>query len=173
MTWKLASTASRALLCRRGSAAVEMALVTPMLLTLLFGAADLGNYFLSEHALINGVRDGARYAARVYPLACTAVNDDTTTTTATATKNLVRTNTIDGTGNARLYGWNDNSTIKVSITCNTSATYAGGIYSGSSTGAPVVTVSATVPYTSLFKAFGLTTTTINMNAAAQSAVQGA
>jgi hypothetical protein len=38
---------------------------------------------------------------------------------------------------------------------------------------PVVTVTATVPYTSLFKAFGLTNTTINLNASAQAAVVGA
>lgn len=172
MTRPRASTARRALSCSRGSAAVEMAIVTPMLLILVCGAADLGNYFLSEHAVANGVRDGARYASRSYPVGCSAVTDDTGPV-ATATKYLVRTNSVDGTGAARLVGWTDNGTIKVSVACNTGNSYAGGIYTGSTTGVPVVTVTATVSYTSLFKAFGLTTTTINLNASAQAAVVGA
>lgn len=167
-----ASTARRAFDCRRGSAAVEMALVTPMLLALVFGAADLGNYFLSEHAVLNGVRDGARYASRRYATNCVAVTNDTGTI-ATAAKYLVRTNTIDGTGSVRLNGWTDNATVTVSVTCNTNSTYRGGIYTSSTNGVPVVTVTATVAYPSLFKAFGLTTTTINLNATAQAAVVGA
>ena len=169
--WRF-SIASRALACRRGSAAVEMALVTPFFLVLACGAVDLGNYFLSEHAVIKGVRDGARYASRRYGVNCTAVSNDTGTV-ATATKYLVRTNTIDGTGNVRLNGWTDNATIVVSVACNTDTTYRGGIYTASTSGVPVVSVTATVPYPSLFKAFGITNTTINLNATAQAAVVGA
>lgn len=157
---------------RRGSAAIEMALVTPMLLVLMFGATDLGNYFLSEHAVLAGVRDGARYASRRYPTNCAAVTNDTSAV-ATATKYLVRTNSVDGSGPPRLNGWTDNATITVSVTCNTTSTYRGGIYSASTGGVPVVTVSATVPYSSLFKAFGITKTTINLNATAQAAAFGA
>ncbi|WP_066819458.1 TadE/TadG family type IV pilus assembly protein [Sphingomonas mali] len=166
------SIASRALACRRGSAAVEMALVTPMFLILGFGSVDLGNYFLSEHAVLKGVRDGARYASRRYPVNCVAVTTDTSAI-AVATQNLVRTNTIDGTGAPRLNGWSSNTTIVVSVACNTNATYRGGIYTASTAGAPVVSVTATVPYPSLFKAFGITKTTINLNATAQAAVVGA
>ena len=50
---------------RCGAAAAEMALVAPMLITLMFGSFELGNYFLSEHALAKAVRDGARYATRI------------------------------------------------------------------------------------------------------------
>ena len=114
--------AARALACRRGSAAVEMALVTPIFLALAFGSVDLGNYFLSEHAVLKAVRDGARYASRRYPVNCAAVTNDTTSSTATATRNLVRTNTIDGTGTVRLNGWTDNNTVVVSVACNTSTT---------------------------------------------------
>ena len=32
--------------------------------SLMFGAVELGNYFLNEHSLVKAVRDGARYAAR-------------------------------------------------------------------------------------------------------------
>lgn len=167
-----ASIVRRTLACRRGSAAVEMAFVTPMLLVLVCGAADLGNYFLSEHIVLTGVRDGARYASRRYAPNCVAVTNDTGTI-ATATKYVVRTNSIDGTGALRLNGWTDNATVTVSVACNTNTTYRGGIYTSSTAGVPVVTVSATVAYPSLFKAFGLTTTTINLNATAQAAAVGA
>ena len=173
MTHPRASSLARIRRDRRGSAAVEMALVTPMLLVLVCGAADLGNYFLSEHALLNGVRDGARYASRLYPTNCVAVTDDKTSPVAIATKNLVRTNSVDGTGSPRLAGWTNNDTVIVSVTCNTNSTYRGGIYTASANGVPVLTVSATVSYSSLFKAFGLTKTTINLKATAQAAVVGA
>jgi Flp pilus assembly protein TadG len=172
MTRRHTSVAVRALACRRGSAAIEMALVTPIFLALACGSVDLGNYFLSEHAVVKAVRDGARYASRRYAVNCAAVTNDTGTI-ATATKNLVRTNTVDGTGNVRLNGWTDNATVAVSVACNTDTTYRGGIYTASTAGVPVVTVTATVPYPSLFKAFGITNTTINLNATAQAAVVGA
>jgi Flp pilus assembly protein TadG len=149
-----------------------MAIVTPMLLVLLFGTVGLANYFLSEHIVLNGVRDGARFASRKYGNNCTAVTNDTGTI-ATATKYIVRTNSVDGTGALRLNGWTDNATVTVSVACNTTASYRGGIYTASTNGVPVVTVSATVAYPSLFKAYGLTTTTINLNATAQAAVVGA
>ena len=44
----------------RANAAVEMALVAPLLLAILFGSVELGNYFMNEHELIKAVRDGAR-----------------------------------------------------------------------------------------------------------------
>src|SRR3546814_8876490 len=49
---------------RSGAAAAEMALVSPMLIILMFGSFELGNYFLDEHVVLKAVRDGARYAAR-------------------------------------------------------------------------------------------------------------
>ena len=49
---------------RKGSAAVEMALVTPLLLVIMFGSVEVGNFFYNEHLLTKAVRDGARYAAR-------------------------------------------------------------------------------------------------------------
>ena len=50
---------------RRGAAAAEMALVTPLLLRPSCSArSSSGNYFYNEHILVKAVRDGARYAAR-------------------------------------------------------------------------------------------------------------
>ena len=50
---------------RSGSSAAEMALVTPLLLVLMFGTFELGYFFLSEHVVQKAVRDAARYAARL------------------------------------------------------------------------------------------------------------
>jgi len=141
--------------CCRGSAAVEMALVTPMLLTLIFGSFELGNYFLDNHIVAKAVRDGARYAARqsysVYN--CSSITDSNV---VTAIRNVVRTGQVTSGGSPRVPGWSDATTITVTVSCNSSFTT--GIYSDITTttggtitaGAPVVTISADVPYSSLF-----------------------
>jgi len=169
MSARPASMMQRAIACRRGSAAVEMALITPVFLILAFGAVDLGNYFLSEHAVAKAVRDGARYASRreFTQFTCATVSDDV----RDKTRNLVRTNSLDGTGTMRLNGWSDATTITVTVSCNT--TFNAGIYTGVTGGAPVVTVTAAAPYSSLFNAFGITNSTITLNAKAQAAVMGA
>ena len=48
--------------CRmpRGSAAVELALVLPLLLTLVLGALDWGYYFFVAQVVTNATREGAR-----------------------------------------------------------------------------------------------------------------
>ena len=49
----------------RASAAAELAMITPILLALMFGSVELGNLFTDRHALEKQVRDGARFAARL------------------------------------------------------------------------------------------------------------
>ena len=128
-----------------------MALISPIFFALMFGAFDLGNYFMSEHIVVQAVRDGARYASRrpFSDYTCSTASGDVTT----KTQNLVRTGTFAGT-TPRLNGWTDNSTVTITVTCDTSGAYQ-GIYNGVATGVPVITVSANVPYGSLFKSFGL------------------
>ena len=48
-----------------GGAAVEFALVLPILLTLLFGILEYGWYFTQQIVLINAVQQGARTASRM------------------------------------------------------------------------------------------------------------
>jgi len=48
---------------RRATAAVEMAVVTPFLLTLLFGIIEFGWVFSVRQALVTAAREGARTAA--------------------------------------------------------------------------------------------------------------
>ncbi len=49
--------------CKRGAAIVEMAVVTPLLLTLLFGVIEFGNSFMFRQILTNAAREGARTSA--------------------------------------------------------------------------------------------------------------
>ncbi|HKR16228.1 MAG TPA: TadE/TadG family type IV pilus assembly protein [Rhizorhapis sp.] len=165
--------------CRNGTAAAEMALVTPFLIVLMFGAFELGNYFLSEHVVVKAVRDGARYAARLnltnYP--CTAASPDNIPggTVEQDTQNLVRTGQIDDGGTARLSGWTDGiTTVTITYDCvasdSASPAYS-GIYDGLDN-VPVVTVAASVPYSSLFTDLGFESSTLSLNAEAQSVVMG-
>lgn len=167
--WRL-SRLSSLLACKRATAAAEMALVTPMLIILMFGAFELGNYFLNEHVVVKAVRDGARYAARqsFTNFTCPGATVDATTTTNV--QELTRTGKLTG-GTARLPGWTNNNTVTVAITCEAVGTTYAGIYNGM-TNIPVVTVSASVPYNSLFNNLGFTSTGLLLNAESQSAVMG-
>jgi Flp pilus assembly protein TadG len=145
-----------------------MALVLPILLVLMFGSVELGNYFLSEHVVQKAVRDASRYAARlpVTTFDCTTG----TMTDATPVQRLARTGDPAGT-TARLVDWTADSMTTVTVTCDTSGTYT-GIYTDFPMGVPVVTVAASVPYTSLFGTMGLGGT-LSLNASQQAAVIGA
>lgn len=48
---------------RRGAAAIEFAIVLPMLMLLLLGGADFGRCFHSAMAITNAARAGAEYGA--------------------------------------------------------------------------------------------------------------
>lgn len=149
-------------------------MVTPLLLLLLFSSVELGRYFHNEHIVVKAVRDGARFAARqefsFYPCATPGAVSDPV---AADTKNLVMTGLRSG-GTNNLPNWNA-STITLSFACTTTAggQTMSGIYrsgSGVSAGAPIVTVTASVPYTPLFGTmiFG----SLNLNASQQAAVSG-
>lgn len=152
------------------AAAAEMAIVTPLLITLMFGSFELGNYFLSEHVVAKAVRDGARYAARrsFTDFTCpNLVGNDV----LTKTRNLTRTGQITG-GTARLINWTDPNTVTVTLSCTAivGRNYS-GIYKGM-TDLPKVKVSATVPYRSLFNNLGFNSNTLNLVSESQATVQG-
>lgn len=157
---------------RSGSAAAEMALVLPLLLILFFGSFEIGNYFRSEHVLVKAVRDGARYAARQDFSNYAACTGAPTGSVVQDTRNLIQTGLLSGGAN-RLVNWNA-TTISVTMTCRTVAggqTMA-GIYQGRSGGAPIVVVSASVPYTPVLGSFGFSGIGLSLNATQQSAVMG-
>jgi Flp pilus assembly pilin Flp len=152
-----------------GSAAAEMALVAPLLMIIMFASMELGHYFYSEHVVVKAVRDGARFASRQgfvdfncpSTIGGTVVND---------TQNVTRTNTVNGSGTPRLGGWTQNSTVTVTLRCDTSGTYV-SFYQGLG-GVPVVTVSATVPYSSLFQMIGFNSTNLNVRSTSEVPVMG-
>jgi Flp pilus assembly protein TadG len=81
----------------RGAAAVEAAAALPFLVALGAGLFELGGAFYNYELMQTGIRDGARYLARVADPAATAA--------VTAAKNLAVTGTIGATGAARVKGW--------------------------------------------------------------------
>ena len=152
----------------RASAATEMALSLPILVTLMLGAFELGNFFMTEHKVVKAVRDGARYAARQpftdYP-GCTpsgALVDDT--------RNVTRTGAIAG-GTPVVGSWTDPASIAVTATCDTGTTYS-GIYVTSPIGTPVVRVAASVPYASILGQLGLADPAIRLQAHSEATVTG-
>ncbi len=155
----------------RATASVEMALSLPILIALLFGAFELGNYFMTEHIVVKAVRDGARYAARRpytdYP-GCTP-----SASVITDTQNVTRTGQVASDGTPRFASWSDPDSITVSADCDTTGSYAdAGVFVNAPDGAPVVTVSATVPYTPLFAQLGIARATLHLNAQSEAAVTG-
>ena len=84
---------------------------------------------------------------------------------------VARTGQPDGT-TSRLLGWTADNMTTVTLTCDTSGTYT-GIYTDFPGGVPVITVSAAVPYPTLFGMLGLGTFSMMLNAQSQSAVFGA
>ena len=155
-----------------------MALVLPLLLTIMFGAMEVGNYFLNEHILVKAVRDGARYAARQNFTNYSACGGSVGNPVLTDTRNVVKTGLLTG-GTDRLVNWAATS-ISVTMSCSTTAggQSMSGIYkenrnsSGTLIGAPVVTVNAVVPYTPVLAAFGFKGAGLKLNASQQAAVMG-
>lgn len=161
---------------RRGAAAAEMALVTPLLITLMFGSLELGKFFWDEHLLVSAVRDGARFAARqnfaTMPCGGAATNE-------AQIKNVVRFGKaaiVAGTDKPRLYYWTDPATITVTINCYANMGVDGdrvydGIYSARPN-VPRVTVNATVPYTPILGTLGFRVPGISLNASSEAVVFG-
>ncbi len=144
-----------------------MALVTPLLILIMFGAFEAGNYFWNQHIVTNAVRDGVRFASRK-PLSEFDADCQPSPDVKTQTENVTRTGqTIDGS--ARIATWTADVVIDVDGDCSTTTT---GIYVNNETAAPIVTVSVTVPYDPLFNGLGVLTDELNMVAKAQAPVMG-
>lgn len=163
---------------RRGAAAAEMALVAPLLVTILIGSIELGSYFYNEHILTKAVRDAARYAARQPFANYSACSGEPTGTVGAETRALVRTSLL--TGGSDRFPDIDDSDIVLEISCETTADpmtgsteNLSGIYKYNASGAPIVTVTASVPYAPVIGApFGFSGAGINLNASQAAAVMG-
>jgi Flp pilus assembly protein TadG len=165
-----------------GAAAVEMALVAPLLLIIMFGSVELGNYFMNEHSLVKAVRDGARFAARQSFTNYTACSGSPGGSVETDTQNVVmyglRTGTTVVTPNISA------ADITLDVSCADSVdgqdmlgiyrSRFGGTCNGSTADgcAQVITVSATVPYRSILGSFGFSGFGLNLNASSRAVVTG-
>lgn len=160
---------------RRGAAAAEMALVTPLLVVLMFGSLEIGKFFWDEHLVVKAVRDGARYASRQsfasMPCGGSATNEG-------QIKNVIRYGkpVVTVSDLPLLYYWTNPATITVSINCYANAGVGGarvynGLYAARST-VPVVSISATIPYSPLVGAIGFQSTGLSLNASSQATVFG-
>lgn len=156
----------------RGTAAAEMALVLPILLVLALSSLEVGNYFVSQHVLAKGVRDGARFAAR-HSFDDYATCDAAPAGTVEAdTKTLVRTGQLSG-GTDRLPNWDDATfTITTRCSAGVGATTYTGVYSGMTGGARYLEVEASVPYQPVMGLFGLSSSSLTLNAREEAPVAG-
>jgi hypothetical protein len=152
--------------CQSGTAAVEMALMLPLLLIIMFSGLEAGHYFYNEQKIIKSVRDGSRFAGRqTFDKYDCAGNIDPTV--LTQIKEITRTGKLSN-GTASILGW-VNSDISVAVVCPGNSD---GIFVGATGGARVVTVTATATYPTLFGSFALFDNTLQVKAKAQSVVMG-
>lgn len=167
---------------RNGSAAVELALVMPFLLIILFGSVELGNYFMNEHSLVKAVRDGARFAARQSFSNYTGCSGQPGGTVVADTRNVVMSGYLGGgtvlTPNIQA------SNIRLSVSCVAQVngqdmlgiyrSRFGGTCNGSAANgcAQVVTVAAQVNYLPILRVFGFNGIGLHLNATSQAAVTG-
>jgi hypothetical protein len=157
-----------------GAAGAELALALPLLLVLIWAPLELGNYFMDEHMLVKGVRDGATYAAHQDITKFNCSNNTIDATVVANTKNLVRSGALSG-GEDRLRNWGS-ATFTMTLSCVTQAsdgTTLGGIYSFNTGGqVPIISIEASVPYSSILGYLGLKTTTLGLTAKQQATVMG-
>jgi Flp pilus assembly protein TadG len=164
----------RLLRASSGSAAVEMALVAPLLMLLMFSSMEVGYLFYSQHVVTKAVRDGARFASRQGFENFNCTNGNINSTVVTQTQNVTRTDQVASGGTARLAGWTNNNSVSVQLVmpCDNSGTFNNTFYEGLTAGIPVVRVTATVPYTTLFSRLGFGGRAITMTAQSEAPVMG-
>jgi Flp pilus assembly protein TadG len=174
---------------RSGTAAVEMALVAPFLLALMFGSLELGNMFMDQHALTKQVQDGARFASRLAINSAYVCSADPATVFADsdATDQIIhvtKDGVVAGTGTPRWGAyWTRNcdgggQTLTVTIRCvakadvDTDDTGFTGIYTSLNGPIPVVTVAGAVKYRSVLASLGFDATDVCLRAQSEAPVQG-
>lgn len=172
-------TVRRLIASHDGAAAVEMVFVLPLLMTLLLGSVELGNYFYNEHTLIKSVRDGARYAARQGMSNFTACTGSPPQAVVDDTRTVVRKGTLDSSAPDLLPSWGSaNFTMTISCTASLNdgagGTYVpAGIYANLAGGAPTILVSATLPYRPILATpFGFSGAGLSITATQSAAVAG-
>jgi Flp pilus assembly protein TadG len=91
---------------QEGTALMEGAILGPVLFILVFGVLEFSYYFYQQHLVSTGVRDAARYLARV--------NDPTAAAAQTTAQNLAATGSPAGGTYRRTKGF-DPSEVSISF----------------------------------------------------------
>lgn len=157
------------------NAAAEMAMVTPLLLILMMGCAELGNYFWNEHTLVKAVRDGARFAARESFSNYAGCSGSPGGTVVGDTQNVVMYGYLSDTSGLKLTPNISAANVSVTTSCATAAggQTMSGLYKNQANGAQIVTVSATVTYRPIIAMLlGFSGVGMTLNAQSQAAVTG-
>ncbi len=108
---------------RGGIASVELALILPVLVLMLFGTVEVGRLLFDFHAVSKTVRDATRYLTRIdaaaaaLGLACPAVTVNNAAAEVTNAKNLALRGTIDTSKPYLLAYWTDANSISVTVSC--------------------------------------------------------
>ena len=162
----------RFLLDQRGSPSAEFALILPVLVVLMFGGFEAGNFVWSQHKLVKAVREGARYAARL-PVAdyCDGATAQFDPDAEADIKAVTVTGKLPGSGTSPAVPGMTVDDVTVTPVC--AAYVASGIYSDLGVAGPIVTVSvAGVGYPSLFAQLAGLDGSITLTAKASSPVIG-
>lgn len=143
----------------RGAAAMETVLIAPVAIFVLCMAIESGHFLYSEHQVLKGVRDAARYASRL-PLStwnCSVAGAEQDLATSNAAWSRIANVAVYGSvtagSNARLWSWSAATSageVVVRYQCVTQTT---GIYSETGA-APLITVIGRPNYPSLLKTMG-------------------
>jgi Flp pilus assembly protein TadG len=133
---------------RGGIAAVEFAIVLPLLVLMMFGTIEIGRILFDYQAASKSVRDATRYLTRIdaglLGLACPGTINGAAAAVIEA-KNLAMRGTVDTTKPFLLGYWTDPNSVQVYVDCvpNDPATYQ-GFFTGVKN-IPNIEVRATVP----------------------------
>lgn len=154
-------------------------MVAPLIIVLAAGSMEIGNFFLTQHAVTKQVRDGARYASRLTLSTAYSCPGNVFEDTDAETKiiNVTKNGAVTGGGSPRFTSsfWSacagSTDPVSVSIRCVPQGTYS-GIYAELDGDVPVVTVSADVAYPSLFGSLGFPTASLCIHADSDVAVAG-
>jgi Flp pilus assembly protein TadG len=125
-----------------GSALLEAAVLTPMLFTLILGVFEFSFYFYQQQLIEAGVRDAARYLARIGPLSSGSTPCTQTDSNGNLYKTYAQNIALYGstsTGTTRVMGWTGPVTITCPTTDNSSGSYQGGT--------TIYTIAATTTFT--------------------------
>ncbi len=101
---------NRLLRCESGAPAVEFALSLPLFLLVFVGIVEVSSMLEQNIALEKGLRAAAEYAARS-PL---NGSNELAATEVTAVKNVAMYGNAAGSGDPRVLGWTDASSITIS-----------------------------------------------------------